>query len=147
VDARDGYTPTPAVSHAILTHRWSDGVVVTPSHNPPRDGGFKYNPPHGGPAGTEATTWIQDRANEIIEGGLQEVRRMSYEKAIKLAGRYDFLGNYVDDLPGVVDLDAIRGAGVRIGADPLGGASVASWGEIAERHRLDLSVVNPETDP
>ncbi len=147
VDARDGYTPTPAVSHAILTHRWSDGVVVTPSHNPPRDGGFKYNPPHGGPAGTEATTWIQDRANEIIEGGLQEVRRMSYEKAIKLAGRYDFLGNYVDDLPGVVDLDAIRGAGVRIGADPLGGASVAYWGEIAERHRLDLTVVNPETDP
>ena len=147
IDARDGYTPTPAVSHAILAHRWSDGVVVTPSHNPPPDGGFKYNPPHGGPADTEATSWIQDRANELITEKLVGVRRMSYEKAIKLVGRYDFLARYVDDLPSVLDLETIRNAGVRIGADPLGGASVAYWGEIAERHRLDLTVVNPETDP
>ncbi|MQY06701.1 phosphoglucomutase (alpha-D-glucose-1,6-bisphosphate-dependent) [Actinomadura macrotermitis] len=153
VDSRDGYTPTPAVSHAILTHNRgrdsgrADGVVVTPSHNPPRDGGFKYNPPDGGPAGTEATTWIQDRANAIIEGGLKDVRRVPYERALTLAGRHDFLGHYVDDLGSVVDLDAIRGAGVRIGADPLGGASVAYWAAIAERHRLDLTVVNPDTDP
>ncbi|MFI6323076.1 phosphoglucomutase (alpha-D-glucose-1,6-bisphosphate-dependent) [Nonomuraea sp. NPDC050556] len=143
-DSRDGYTPTPAVSHAILTHPGSDGVVVTPSHNPPGDGGFKYNPPNGGPADTEATSWIQDRANELIAGGLREVRRVPYARAA--FERYDFLGNYVDDLPNVVDLDAIRSAGVRIGADPLGGASVAYWGEIAERHNLDLTVVNPLVD-
>ncbi|MEU7003956.1 phosphoglucomutase (alpha-D-glucose-1,6-bisphosphate-dependent) [Nonomuraea sp. NPDC046570] len=145
IDSRDGYTPTPAVSHAILTHPGSDGVVVTPSHNPPRDGGFKYNPPNGGPADTAATSWIQDRANALIAGGLKEVRRAPYSPS--LGERYDFLGRYVDDLPEVVDLDAIRAAGVRIGADPLGGASVAYWGEIAERHRLDLTVVNPEVDP
>src|SRR5437868_1114765 len=145
IDDRDGYTPTPAISHAILTHPGSDGVVVTPSHNPPRDGGFKYNPPDGGPAGTEATGWIQDRANELIAGGLKGVRRVPYSPALGV--RHDYLGRYVDDLPGVVDLDAIRAAGVRIGADPLGGASVAYWGEIAERHRLDLTVVNPEVDP
>ncbi|MFC6879024.1 MULTISPECIES: phosphoglucomutase (alpha-D-glucose-1,6-bisphosphate-dependent) [Actinomadura] len=155
VDARDGYTPTPAVSHAILTYNrgrtsgLADGVVVTPSHNPPRDGGFKYNPPNGGPAGTGATSWIQDRANAIIEGGLKEARRIPYERALDAdtTGRHDFLAAYVDDLPSVVDLDAVRDAGVRIGADPLGGASVAYWAEIAERHRLDLTVVNPETDP
>lgn len=153
VDARDGYTPTPAVSHAILRHNQgrttglADGVVVTPSHNPPADGGFKYNPPHGGPAGTEATTWIQDRANQLLRDGLKGVRRVPYPAALKRAGRYDFLGVYADDLPSVVDLDAIRAAGVRIGADPLGGASVAYWGEIAERHRLELTVVNPLVDP
>ncbi|MEV0594743.1 phosphoglucomutase (alpha-D-glucose-1,6-bisphosphate-dependent) [Nonomuraea cavernae] len=153
VDSRDGYTPTPAVSHAILTHNrgresgLADGVVVTPSHNPPRDGGFKYNPPDGGPAGTEATTWIQDRANELLAAGLAGVRRVPYARALRAAGRHDFLGRYVDDLPSVVDLDAIRSAGVRIGADPLGGAAVAYWGEIAERHRLDLTVVNPLVDP
>ncbi|GAA0847366.1 phosphoglucomutase (alpha-D-glucose-1,6-bisphosphate-dependent) [Streptosporangium amethystogenes subsp. fukuiense] len=155
IDSRDGYTPTPAVSHAILTHNRkraagrADGVVVTPSHNPPGDGGFKYNPPHGGPADTDATTWIQDRANALIAGGMKEVRRLPYVRALATdtTGRYDFLGHYVDDLPSVLDLDAVREAGVRIGADPLGGASVAYWGEIAERHRLDLTVINPQTDP
>ncbi|QYC43126.1 Phosphoglucomutase [Nonomuraea coxensis DSM 45129] len=153
IDTRDGYTPTPAVSHAILRHNrgrgsgLADGVVVTPSHNPPSDGGFKYNPPHGGPADTDATGWIQDRANELLADGLKGVRRVPYARAVERAGRYDFLGTYVDDLPSVLDLDAIREAGVRIGADPLGGASVAYWGEIAERHRLDLTVVNPLVDP
>ncbi|GAA2294045.1 phosphoglucomutase (alpha-D-glucose-1,6-bisphosphate-dependent) [Streptomyces hawaiiensis] len=155
IDDADGYTPTPAVSHAILTHNrgrttgLADGVVVTPSHNPPADGGFKYNPPSGGPAASDATSWIQDRANEIIRGGLKDVRRIPYERALAAptTGRYDFLGTYVADLPGVLDLDAIRTAGVRIGADPLGGASVAYWGRIAEQHGLDLTVVNPHTDP
>ncbi|MFF8875537.1 phosphoglucomutase (alpha-D-glucose-1,6-bisphosphate-dependent) [Streptomyces massasporeus] len=155
IDDADGYTPTPAVSHAILTHNrgrttgLADGVVVTPSHNPPADGGFKYNPPSGGPAASDATSWIQDRANEIIRGGLKDVRRVSYARALAAptTGRYDFLGTYVADLPEVLDLDAIRSAGVRIGADPLGGASVAYWGRIAEQHGLDLTVVNPHTDP
>ncbi|MEU1003042.1 MULTISPECIES: phosphoglucomutase (alpha-D-glucose-1,6-bisphosphate-dependent) [Streptomyces] len=155
IDDADGYTPTPAVSHAILAHNrgrttgFADGVVVTPSHNPPADGGFKYNPPSGGPAASDATSWIQDRANEIIRGGLKDVRRVSYARALAAptTGRYDFLGTYVADLPDVLDLDAIRTAGVRIGADPLGGASVAYWGRIAEQHGLDLTVVNPHTDP
>ncbi|MEV4103768.1 phosphoglucomutase (alpha-D-glucose-1,6-bisphosphate-dependent) [Nonomuraea sp. NPDC049649] len=153
IDSRDGYTPTPAVSHAILTYNrgrksgLADGVVITPSHNPPSDGGFKYNPPSGGPADTEATSWIQDRANRLLAQDLDGVRRVPYARALEAAGRYDFLGSYVDDLPSVVDLDAIRAAGVRIGADPLGGASVAYWAEIAERHRLDLTVVNPLVDP
>jgi phosphoglucomutase len=155
IDAADGYTPTPAVSHAILTHNrgrtagLADGVVVTPSHNPPADGGFKYNPPSGGPAASDATSWIQDRANEIIRDGLKDVRRVPHARALAAAttGRYDFLGTYVADLPAVLDLDAIRSAGVRIGADPLGGASVAYWGRIAEQHGLDLTVVNPHTDP
>jgi phosphoglucomutase len=155
IDSADGYTPTPAVSHAILAHNrgrtsaFADGVVVTPSHNPPADGGFKYNPPNGGPAASEATSWIQDRANEIIAGGMKDVRRIPYTRALAApgTGRYDFLGTYVADLPSVLDLDAIRSAGVRIGADPLGGASVAYWGRIAEEHRLDLTVVNPLTDP
>ncbi|MER6734229.1 phosphoglucomutase (alpha-D-glucose-1,6-bisphosphate-dependent) [Streptomyces puniciscabiei] len=155
IDSADGYTPTPAVSHAILTHNrgrtsgLADGVVVTPSHNPPADGGFKYNPPSGGPAASDATSWIQDRANEIITGGLKDVRRVPYPQALAAdtTGRYDFLGAYVGDLPSVLDLDAIRAAGVRIGADPLGGASVAYWGRIAEQHGIDLTVVNPHTDP
>ncbi|MFF1407231.1 phosphoglucomutase (alpha-D-glucose-1,6-bisphosphate-dependent) [Streptomyces sp. NPDC058294] len=155
IDSADGYTPTPAVSHAILTHNrgrttgLADGVVVTPSHNPPADGGFKYNPPSGGPAASDATSWIQDRANQIITGGLKDVRRMPYARALAAdtTRRYDFLGTYVGDLPSVLDLDAIRAAGVRIGADPLGGASVAYWGRIAEEHRIDLTVVNPHTDP
>src|SRR3954470_18591919 len=155
LDSEDGYTPTPAVSHAILTHNrgrttgLADGVVVTPSHNPPADGGFKYNPPNGGPAGSEATSWIQDRANEIIADGLKGVRRIPYARALTApgTGRHDFLGAYVADLPNVLDLDAIRTAGVRLGADPLGGASVAYWGRIAEQHALDLTVVNPLTDP
>ncbi len=147
VDSRDGFTPTPAVSHAILRLNRdganADGIVVTPSHNPPRDGGFKYNPPHGGPAGSEATGWIADRANELLRADLVGVRRTADPKP----GTYDFLGHYVDDLPSVLDLDVIRSAGVRIGADPLGGAAVHYWGEIAERHRLDLTVVNLEVDP
>ncbi|ARP73667.1 alpha-D-glucose phosphate-specific phosphoglucomutase [Streptomyces pluripotens] len=155
IDGADGYTPTPAVSHAILTHNrgrtsgLGDGVVVTPSHNPPADGGFKYNPPSGGPAPSAATSWIQDRANQIIASGLKDVRRLPYTRALAVdtTRRYDFLGTYVDDLPSVLDLDAVRAAGVRIGADPLGGASVAYWGRIAEQHRLDLTVVHPDTDP
>lgn len=155
IDSADGYTPTPAVSHAVLAHNrgrtshLADGVVVTPSHNPPGDGGFKYNPPNGGPAGSAATGWIQERANEIIAGGLKDVRRVPYARALAApsTGTYDFLGSYVTDLPSVLDLDAVRAAGVRIGADPLGGASVAYWGRIAEQHRLDLTVVNPLTDP
>ncbi|QWF21939.1 phosphoglucomutase (alpha-D-glucose-1,6-bisphosphate-dependent) [Nocardioides sp. LMS-CY] len=150
VDDRDGYTPTPAVSHAILRANrgggTADGIVVTPSHNPPSDGGFKYNPPHGGPADSDATSAIAERANELIRGGLAEVRRVPFARARAAASAYDFLGTYVDDLPHVVDLDAIRAAGVRIGADPLGGASVAYWGEIADRHGLDLTVVNPLVD-
>ncbi|MGY2701355.1 phosphoglucomutase (alpha-D-glucose-1,6-bisphosphate-dependent) [Nocardioides sp. HB32] len=150
VDDRDGYTPTPAVSHAIIRANrgggTADGIVVTPSHNPPYDGGFKYNPPHGGPADSDATSVIAARANEIIRDGLADVKRVPFARARAAAAPYDFLGIYVDDLPHVVDLDAIRAAGVRIGADPLGGASVAYWGEIAERHRLDLTVVNPLVD-
>ncbi|MEU5550430.1 phosphoglucomutase (alpha-D-glucose-1,6-bisphosphate-dependent) [Micromonospora sp. NPDC047793] len=155
LDSRDGYTPTPAVSHAILTHNrgrtsgLADGIVITPSHNPPDDGGFKYNPTHGGPADSDVTRWIQDRANAILAAGLKEVRRIPYARAraVDTTGTYDFLGAYVDDLPAVIDLDAIRDAGVRIGADPLGGASVDYWGEIAQRHRLELTVVNPTVDP
>ncbi|MCD7051232.1 phosphoglucomutase (alpha-D-glucose-1,6-bisphosphate-dependent) [Rhodococcus sp. BH2-1] len=152
IDSRDGYTPTPAVSHAVLRHNASgpaaraDGIVVTPSHNPPRDGGFKYNPPHGGPADSDATTAIADRANELLRAGLSGIARVPLARALAEAGRYDYLSEYVDDLPGVLDLDAIRASGLRIGADPLGGASVDYWGAIAERHRLDLTVVNPLVD-
>jgi phosphoglucomutase len=153
VDAADRYTPTPAVSHAILRanrgkgNGLADGIVVTPSHNPPRDGGFKYNPPSGGPADTDATKVIADRANELLRAGLDGVRRVPFRRARAAASGHDFMGDYVDDLPAVLDLDAVRDAGVRIGADPLGGASVDYWGAIAERHRLDLTVVNPLVDP
>ncbi|WP_456600261.1 phosphoglucomutase (alpha-D-glucose-1,6-bisphosphate-dependent) [Blastococcus sp. SYSU DS0616] len=153
VDAGERYTPTPAISHAILRANQgkrtglADGIVVTPSHNPPRDGGFKYNPPSGGPADTDATGWIAGRANDLLRAGLSGVRRVPVEQARGTAQAYDFLGTYVDDLPQVIDLDAIRDAGVRIGADPLGGASVDYWAAIAERHRLDLTVVNPLVDP
>ncbi len=152
VDDRDGYTPTPAVSHAILRANrdkqrgLADGIVVTPSHNPPSDGGFKYNPPHGGPADAEATTAIAGRANELIKAGLGDVRRVPFGRARAAAGGYDFLGTYVDDLPAVLDLAKVREAGVRIGADPLGGASVDYWGEMADRHGLALTVVNPVVD-
>ena len=151
-DSGGGYTPTPSLSRAILMHNeggaggLADGIVVTPSHNPPEDGGFKYNPPDGGPAASQITAAIQDRANELLRGGLREVRRVRYARARAAVGSYDFLGQYVDGLPTVVDLDAIRAAGVRIGADPLGGASVAYWGEIAGRFSLDLTVVNPVVD-
>ena len=156
VDDRGGYTPTPAVSHAILRANrgraldgpgLADGIVVTPSHNPPSDGGFKYNPPNGGPADTDATTVIADTANAYIESGLEGVRRIPFARAHAATTAYDFLGTYVDDLPNVVDIARIRDAGIRIGADPLGGASVAYWAEIADRHRLDLTVVNPLVDP
>jgi len=154
VDAAGGFTPTPAVSHAILrlgrNHEVAgvvDGIVVTPSHNPPRDGGFKYNPPHGGPAGNDVTRAVAERANELLAVGPGAVRRVSFDRARAAVGTYDFLGHYVDDLPAVLDLAQVREAGVRIGADPMGGASVAYWGEIAERHRLDLTVVNPDVDP
>jgi phosphoglucomutase len=152
VDARGGYTPTPAVSRAILAHNAAgtgpraDGIVVTPSHNPPPDGGFKYNPPDGGPAGTDITRQIQDRANELLADGLKGVRRVSAARAASAAGKFDFLDSYVAALGQVVDLAAIRAAGVRIGADPLGGASVAYWGEIGDRYGLDLTVVNPVVD-
>ena len=155
VDSRDGYTPTPAVSHAILRANGgrtagtvlADGIVVTPSHNPPADGGFKYNPPHGGPADSDATKVIAARANELLRAGLDGVRRVPFARARAAASAYDFLGTYVDDLPSVVDVAAIREAGVRIGADPMGGAAVHYWGEIADRHGLDLTVVNPLVDP
>lgn len=152
IDARDGFTPTPAVSHAILSHnranaRQADGILITPSHNPPRDGGIKYNPPSGGPAGSDATGAIAARANQLIENGLKDVRRVPSTKAYAEAGRFDFLSAYIDDLPSVLDLDIIRDAGVRIGADPLGGAAVAYWGQIADRHRLNLTVVNEAVDP
>ena len=152
VDARGGYTPTPAVSRAILAHNAAgtgpraDGIVVTPSHNPPPDGGFKYNPPDGGPAGTDITRQIQDRANELLADGLKGVRRVSWARAASSAWKFDFLDSYVAALGQVVDLAAIRAAGVRIGADPLGGASVAYWGEIGDRYGLDLTVVNPVVD-
>jgi phosphoglucomutase len=153
VDARGRYTPTPAVSHAILTHNRSqpgaaaDGVVVTPSHNPPADGGFKYNPQHGGPAGTEATTWIEDRANELLADGLTGVKRMPFEQASTLSHPHDYLDAYVSDLAAVVDIGAVAAAGVRVGVDPLGGASVDYWTAIAERYPLDLDVVNDRVDP
>ena len=150
VDNADGFVPTPAISHAILTlnaqGRNADGIVVTPSHNPPTDGGFKYNPPDGGPADTAITKWIQDRANELLRQALDGVRRIPLAWAKDKVQTFDFIADYVDDLPSILDIDAIRAAGVRIGADPLGGASVAYWGAIAERLGLDLTVVNPRTD-
>ena len=149
VDAAGRYTPTPAVSHAILTHPGggADGIVVTPSHNPPRDGGFKYNPPTGGPAPAEATDWIAARANEYIAGGLDGVVRSSVSGVLdERAERFDYLDHYVSDLDSVVDMDAIKASGLRIGADPMGGASVDYWGAIGERYGLNLEVVNPHVD-
>jgi phosphoglucomutase len=155
IDAEGGYVTTPAVSHAILTHNRgrpggvADGIVITPSHNPPEDGGLKYNPPHGGPAGTEVTSWIERTANELLGTAVESIRRTTFGEAIKAptVHRHDYVGDYVDDLPAVVDLAAIREAGVRIGVDPLGGASVAFWRRIAERHGLDLTIVNDAIDP
>jgi phosphoglucomutase len=159
VDAADGFTPTPAVSHAILVANrgngppqgLADGIVVTPSHNPPEDGGFKYNPPNGGPADTDVTTWIQDEANRILEAsgsdGLDRIRRVPFERARAQAGTYEFLGAYVDDLGAVLDMEAIAASGLRIGVDPLGGAAVDYWGAIGERYGLDLTVTNDSVDP
>lgn len=160
VDDRGRYTPTPAVSHAILAYnsrlaggvtgtdpKRADGIVITPSHNPPRDGGFKYNPPNGGPADTDATDWIAERANNLLRDGLNGVKRVSVAGVLDpRATKYNYLDTYVADLPNVVNLDAIRESGLRIGADPMGGASVDYWGAIAEAHNLNLTVVNPLVD-
>ena len=160
VDDRGRYTPTPAVSHAILAYnsrlsggvtgtdpKRADGIVITPSHNPPRDGGFKYNPPNGGPADTDATDWIAERANNLLRGGLKDVKRVSVSGALDpKATKYNYMDTYVADLPNVVNLDAIRESGLSIGADPMGGASVDYWGAIAEAHKLNLTVVNPLVD-
>src|SRR6201986_3555247 len=151
VDSADRYTPTPAVSHATLTYNrgrndgLADAILVEPSHNPPYEGGFKSNPPNGGPADTDATNAIAKRANEILRNG-EAVKRVPLARALQTAQRHDYLDSYVDDLPNVVDVDIIRKAGVRIGADPLGGASVDYWGAIAERHNLELTGVNPLVD-
>jgi phosphoglucomutase len=152
---RDEYTPTPAISHAILTYNrprttgLADGIVITPSHNPPEDGGFKYNPPHGGPAGEEITAWIQGRANELLEQGVDGVKRVAFEQALRAptTHRHDYLAAYVDDLSSVLDLDVIRSAGLKLGVDPLGGAGVHYWGPIAERYKLNLTVVDDAVDP
>jgi phosphoglucomutase len=153
VDRDDGFTPTPAISHAILTYNrgrsagLADGIVITPSHNPPEDGGFKYNPPHGGPADTDITRWIEDRANALLATKLQEVKRMAYAAARQAALAYDYVGIYVDDLAAVVDMDAIRGARLKVGADPLGGAGVAYWQPIVDRYGIEIEVVNRTVDP
>jgi len=155
VSAGGEYTPTPAVSHAILTynrgreHGLADGIVITPSHNPPESGGIKYNPPHGGPADTDATGWIAARANALMEGGLRDVKRMPFAQAIKASNthEYDFLQRYVGDLGDVLDLEIIRAQGVRMGVDPLGGAGVHYWSAIGERYGLDLTVVSETVDP
>ncbi len=150
----DGFTPTPAVSLAILTHNrgrksgLADGLLLTPSHNPPQDGGMKYNPPNGGPADTDATSWIEKRANELLRGGNKEVRRVPFARASTAATtkEYDYVETYVSALGSALDLEAIRGAGIRIGVDPLGGASLHYWAPIAERYGLDLTIVNPKVD-
>ncbi|HLY12178.1 MAG TPA: phosphoglucomutase (alpha-D-glucose-1,6-bisphosphate-dependent) [Planctomycetota bacterium] len=155
IQQKGGFTPTPVISHAILTHNrgrtsgLADGIVVTPSHNPPKDGGFKYNPPHGGPADVDVTRVIQDRANALIASGNTGVNRIPYERASKAATTkaYDYVRPYVEDLKNVIDLEAIRSAGVRIGVDPLGGASVAYWEPIRDLYGLDVTVVNPKVDP
>ncbi len=155
VDAVGGYTPTPVISHAVLgynrgrTRGLADGIVITPSHNPPRYGGFKYNPPHGGPADGEVTSWIEQRANAFLADGLQEVRRIPFDRARSAATThpYDYLDGYVGDLSSVIDLEVVRQADVKMGVDPLGGASVGYWGAIAERYRLNLEVVNRVVDP
>jgi phosphoglucomutase len=152
---RDEYTPTPAVSHAILVYNrgrvegLADGIVVTPSHNPPQDGGFKYNPPNGGPADKDVTGWIEARANELLRGGLRGVKRIAYEKALAAptTHRHDYLNTYVEDLANVIDLDVIRGSQLGVGVDPLGGAGVHYWAAIAERYMLNLTVLNTEVDP
>ena len=155
IDDRDGYTPTPVISHAILTHNHgrtgglADGIVVTPSHNPPEDGGFKYNPPNGGPADSQVTGWIQDRANALLANGFTGLKRIPFERARRAptTHRHDYMGGYIGDLPSVVDLEAVRGGTVTLGVDPLGGAGVRYWGLIAERYKLPLTVVSDVVDP
>lgn len=151
----DGFTPTPSISHAILTYNrgrtsgLADGIVITPSHNPPEDGGFKYNPPNGGPADTDITGWVQNRANELLRGGNKDVKRLGYEAALKAGNthQYDFITPYVATLGEVIDMAAIKSAGVRIGIDPLGGAALQYWQPVQERYGLDLTVVNTKVDP
>ncbi len=151
----DEYTPTPAISHAIICYNrgrttgLADGVVITPSHNPPESGGFKYNPPNGGPADTDVTKWIEAKANELLAAKLAGVKRISYEQALKAdtTHRHDYLNTYVADLKNVIDMDTIRGANLRLGVDPLGGAGVRYWSAIAEHYRLNLEVVNTSVDP
>lgn len=155
LDAADGYVPTPSLSHAIITYNrgrtsgLADGIVITPSHNPPDDGGFKYNPPNGGPAGPEVTGWVEKRANQILEGGLKDVKRVPYARALKAATtrRFDYVSSYVNDLEAVVDMKAIAQAGLKLGVDPMGGAGVGYWAPIAERYGLDLTIVQPTVDP
>jgi phosphoglucomutase len=155
IAAEDEYTPTPAVSHAILTYNrerktgLADGIVITPSHNPPDDGGFKYNPPNGGPAGAEVTGWIEAKANEFLQNGLACVKRISFEKALRASTtrRYDYLNAYVNDIGIVIDMEVIRDAKISLGVDPLGGAGVHYWGPIAERYGLNLTVMNETVDP
>lgn len=153
VDAHDRPVPTPAVSHAILTHNRgrgrgrADGVVITPSHNPPGDGGFKYNPPHGGPADVDATDWIEAEANRLLAEGVAHLPRRPVDRAASEVGRHDFVARYTDDLAGVIDLDVIRGAGLRLGVDPLGGATLDVWQALGERHGVDLEVVGSKPDP
>jgi len=153
IDKDGGYTPTPAISHAILTCNrgrtagLADGIVITPSHNPPEDGGFKYNPPHGGPADTDITRWIEGRANQHLAEGLKGVARIAYEAARRAAHAHDYVGAYVGDLGSVVDMDVVRGAKLKIGVDPLGGAGVAYWRPIVERYGVEIEVVNGTVDP
>lgn len=155
IDASDGFTPTPAISHAILTYNrdrssgLADGIVLTPSHNPPDDGGFKYNPPSGGPADTDVTRWIEDAANRRLAGGIGGVARVAYEKARRAPTThpYDYVGSYVSELGAVVDLDVIRSARLKIGVDPMGGASVAFWRPVVERYGVEIEVVNDTVDP
>lgn len=155
LDSRDGYTPTPALSHAILKYNkdrskdLADGIVITPSHNPPADGGFKYNPTHGGPADSDATGWIADRANELLEAGNVDVQRIPLQDArvAETTGTFDYLDSYVSELPEIIDLDAIRDSQLRIGADPMGSASVEYWKEIASRYGLNMEIINPDVDP
>ena len=155
IDQDGGYTPTPVVSHAILTYNrgrtsgFADGIVITPSHNPPEDGGIKYNPPHGGPADTVVTKWIEDRANALLAAGLQDVKRLSYDQACRASTthRHDYLGAYIGDLAQIIDMDVLRSAGLKLGIDPLGGSGVGYWQPIAERYGLNIEIVNPSVDP
>jgi len=150
-----GYTPTPALSHAILTHNknhpeaLADGIVITPSHNPPEDGGFKYNPPNGGPADTNVTKWIENRANEILKGSLKDVKRIAFTKALTAptTHKHNYIAEYVDGLPSVLDLDAIRDSGLHFAVDPLGGAGVHYWHRIADKYKLPLTVLSTTVDP
>lgn len=149
------YTPTPVISHAILsynrgkTNHLADGIVITPSHNPPSEGGFKYNPPNGGPADTEVTNWIQSKANEMMKDGLRGVKRISFEKALKASSTklFDYMSHYINDLKNVIDMDIIRSSKLHLGVDPLGGAGVHFWERIKEKYKIDLTVVNQQVDP